>query len=220
MSLLTESQAPLCPLCKSADTSEFAALSSTRIFYLCARCELRFLRPDLRLNPAAEKARYDKHQNNVEDKNYQNFVAPLIEAVVEIVPSSARGLDFGCGPSSVASHLLRKREFTMDLYDTFFQPSLADLKDSYDFIICSEVMEHFSDPHKEIGFLKKKLTKGGILFAMTQLWQNNMPFENWYYHRDPTHICFYSGPTLRWIQHEWAFKGLQIRGKNVVILTV
>jgi len=208
-----------CPLCKSKDTAEFAAVSATRIFYLCIHCDLRFLRSDLRLNSKEEKERYDFHQNDVEDKHYRAFVSPLVNAVEEKLFPGAHGLDFGCGPGPVASHILREKGFAMDLYDPYFQPKMDDLKDRYDFIICCEVMEHFFDPLKEIKFLRERIHKGGFLFAMTQLWRNQIPFENWTYQRDLTHVCFYSEETFRWIQEEYSFQQMEICSDNLIALS-
>ncbi len=107
----------------------------------------------------------------------------------------------------------------MDLYDPFFQPLMENLKDHYEFIICSEVMEHFYDPAKEISFLSQRLQKGGSLFVMTELWKNQVPFEKWDYQRDSTHVCFYSESTFKWIEKSWAFSRLEIRSPNLIVLT-
>ena len=43
------------------------------------------------------------------------------------------------------------------------------------------------------------LQKGGTLAIMTRFYGVEAPFAQWWYRRDPTHVCFYCEETMRWI---------------------
>jgi hypothetical protein len=205
-----------CPLCRGENVSAYST-SHSRVYLLCIECDLIFLRSDFRLTPEKEKERYDKHQNNPADLGYIKFLSPMIDAVEELLPSTALGLDYGCGPNPVAASLLQKKGYSIDLFDPYYQKKL--LRDRYDFILCSEVIEHFSNPHQEFEFLKAHLEKNAVLFIMTQIWRNQIDFKDWYYPRDPTHISFYSEKCLSWIQKNWGFQRLAIRGENLALFS-
>jgi len=207
-----------CPLCKNSQSLEFSRVSEKRVFYSCPFCQLKFLRPDLRLKAEAEKARYDQHQNDIQDLDYQKFLSPMLQAVERRIAPPAEGLDFGCGPGPVAAELLRRKGYEMDLYDPFYQPHQEILKPQYDFIICSEAMEHFFNPDQEIEFLSAKLKPGAHLFVMTQLWQEQGAFSQWAYQRDSTHVIFFERKTFEWIQKKWMFKNLEFINTNLIVL--
>ncbi len=86
----------------------------------------------------------------------------------------------------------------MSVYDPFFAPDPAVLDGSYDFITCTETVEHFFSPADEFERLNKMLRNGGWLGVMTEM-RNDSSFENWWYTRDPTHVCFYRVETMEWI---------------------
>ncbi len=209
-----------CPLCQVQETSELGSPSAHRQFYICHHCDLRFLRPDLRLSASEERARYSLHQNSIEDKGYKQFVSPLLQEIKDKIKPHSRGLDFGCGPTPTLSHFLQNEGFTMDLFDPIFNNDLQNIKSGYDFIVCCEVIEHFYCPNKELELLRSKLAPHGVLFVMTQLWQDQLRFNEWYYQRDPTHVCFYSEQTFKWIQNRWQFKSLEIQGSNLIMLSI
>ena len=60
------------------------------------------------------------------------------------------------------------------------------------------------------------LLPGGWLGVMTEFCQPARPFSSWHYLRDPTHVCFYSENTMRWLarRHGWS---LEVPRANVVL---
>ena len=58
-----------------------------------------------------------------------------------------QGLDSGCGPGPVLSMLLREAGMAMTDDDPFYAPNVDALQRQYDFVACTEVVEHFRDPH-------------------------------------------------------------------------
>ncbi|MDP6959818.1 MAG: class I SAM-dependent methyltransferase, partial [Planctomycetota bacterium] len=84
-----------------------------------------------------------------------------------LLPSQAKGLDFGSGPGPTLSLLMEESGYEVTLFDPFFAPDRSVLQVCYDFISCSETAEHFSDPRKEFDLFQKLLRPGGVLGVMT-----------------------------------------------------
>lgn len=106
------------------------------------------------------------------------------------------------------SELLSARGFPCAAYDPFFLPDESLLGERYDFVTCSEVVEHLHDPGNTFALLGRLLERGGLLGVMTRFYGHEAPFEEWWYRRDPTHICFYNESTMEWIagRHGWAIE--------------
>ena len=111
----------------------------------------------------------------------------------------ARGLDFGCGPAPVLASLLTNAGYPCAAYDPLFAPDAALLDERYDFVACSEVVEHVHDPAGVFARFGRLLGRGGLLGVMTRFHDIDTPFATWWYRRDPTHVCFYAEATMRWI---------------------
>ncbi|NIO11952.1 MAG: methyltransferase domain-containing protein, partial [Deltaproteobacteria bacterium] len=75
--------------------------------------------------------------------------------------------------------------------------------DHYDFITATEVLEHLHEPGLELARLWAILKPGGHLGIMTRMAEPEMEFSNWYYKNDPTHVCFYSRETFKWLASHW-----------------
>jgi len=204
-----------CPLCSTLiEQSTFKSLE--RFFFQCRTCELIFLDPKDHLEPTKEKSRYEEHNNDIEDSRYQDFVRPLLLEITTRLDPAKSGLDFGAGTGPVLTHLLKKAGYAISLYDPFFHPDKTVLKDTYDFVFATEVVEHFFQPQKEF-LLLTDLTKD-YLFLMTLLYTANTELTSWYYLRDPTHVCAFSEKTFRWIQNRFGYSHLEIKAPRIVIL--
>jgi SAM-dependent methyltransferase len=183
-----------CPLCH-ASAAIFEA--SGQPYFQCVRCWLVFLDPVCRLSPSAEKERYLQHNNDIEDKAYQNFVSPIVKAVKQqFKVGHHEGLDFGAGTGPVIAKLLRADGYALQLYDPFFCQQPEALQRTYDFIVCCEVIEHFYYPDREFALLKSLLKPGGFLWCMTVLYSAETDFKTWYYRKDQTHVVFLSSKDL------------------------
>lgn len=207
----------LCSLC--GGKTSFFDQEKERIFVRCGQCRSALLLPEFYLPADAEEARYRNHNNDVTDVRYQKFVSPITEAVKENFPASAKGLDFGCGTGPVAAVELQKAGYQVNLYDPFFEDHPEALEQKYDFIICCEVMEHFHHPYKEFCRLKNLLNPGGKLYCKTSLFKEEIPFADWYYKNDPTHVFLYSEESLEWIRDNFGFRSLVIESKMIVFGT-
>ncbi|MDT0554661.1 class I SAM-dependent methyltransferase [Patiriisocius hiemis] len=175
------------------------------------------MHPDFIASPEKEKERYLKHQNDVTDLGYKNFVSPIINTVLTSFSKSAKGLDFGAGTGPVISTILKEKGYKTKLYDPFFHSNKNVLTETYDYIICCEVIEHFNYPKKEFELLKKLLKPGGKLICMTHLLPKLNSLKNWYYLRDFTHVFFYSEATVNYIKDTFRFKEALIDDRLIVL---
>ncbi len=206
----------VCCLCQSFEVSEFQKAD----FFRCGQCQLIFKDPILHLSPIEEKKRYDLHENSLSDPAYVNFLWPVVEQIKRLYPSPALGLDFGCGPGPVLSQLLSQENYKMYSYDPYFFPeALSDFKNlptkAFDFITCTEVAEHFYHPGHEFKKLFSWLKETGHLVLMTDLFKEGTNLQNWGYARDPSHVCFFSEATLRWLAKKYGAQLDIISGRLV-----
>lgn len=187
-----------CPLCGSGGTGPFAEVRA-RLYFRCGRCDLVFLDPARRLGPAAERARYETHENDPADPDYRAFLRRLADPLVSRLPPGARGLDYGSGPGPTLSRILSEAGYPTVDYDPFFAPRDEVLRRRYAFVTCSETAEHFFDPGGEFRRMDRILDPGGWVGLMTGVLYEDVDFETWWYVRDPTHVAFYSLAALEWI---------------------
>lgn len=205
-----------CPLCEAGDPPS-AHRDRTREYYRCSGCALLFVPPWLYPEPAAERARYERHQNHPGDEGYRRFLKPLADEVVRRTEAGSRGLDFGCGPGPVLAEMLRGAGRSVELYDPYFAPDESIWSRTYDFITASEVFEHLQKPWWELDRLFGILRPGGWLAIMTQFVPPRDEWPKWHYFQDHTHVCFFSPATFVFIAEAFA-AGLQLPGANLAIL--
>lgn len=204
-----------CPLCGGDEPEPFRELGGGW-YYRCATCALVFLDPRNRLTAPEERARYETHENDPSDPGYRAFLDRLGAPLVARLTPGAEGLDYGSGPGPTLSVMLEERGFTMSVYDPFFSPDAGVLERSYDFVTCTETAEHFFEPGRELDRLDGLLRDGGWLGVMTSVLTDDIVFEDWWYVRDPTHVCFYAPDTLEWIAHRYGWT-LERPGPNVAL---
>ena len=172
----------------------------SRRYLWCRSCGLVFLDPACRLAPDQERRRYDLHRNSPDAPGSRAFLGRLADPLCRAVGPAAGGLDFGCGPQPVLAEMLRAQGYRMQQYDPMYFPETKPLERTYDFVVCCEVAEHFRSPRREFDRLGKLLAgAGSSLWLMTGLVPQDRDFADWWYHRDPTHLCFYSVATFAWI---------------------
>lgn len=202
-----------CPLCSSQ--SNFYATARGRNYLRCTSCLSVFLDPTQCLSVEDEEIRYRKHNNNILDLGYQKFVQPIVDGVTRKYSPNHMGLDYGAGPGPVASHLLLQQGFELVLFDPFFHNNPEVLLSQYDFIICSEVAEHFYNPYIEFAKLRSLLKPKGTLFCLTDIFPDDVDFQNWHYKNDETHVFFYHSKALDYIVTEFGFKRVDVNGRLI-----
>ena len=204
-----------CPLCYVYQVNLIADVNN-RDYFECSVCQLVFLSPAQRPDPAAERAHYNTHENDPKDQRYRAFLNQLAAPLIDRLPAHAQGLDYGSGPGPTLSVMLREQGFDMEIYDPFFAPDITVLQQTYGFITCSETAEHFFMPAVEFGRLNQILRPGGWLGILTQMREPEHEFSAWHYIRDPTHVCFYNTDTMHWIAKHFGWI-LHTPQKNVVL---
>jgi len=202
-----------CPLCNSKSNTFYK--QNDRCFFQCTTCYGIFLDKELRLNQDKEIIRYKLHKNDIEDKNYQQFVSPITSSVLEDFTEKHKGLDFGAGTGPVISKVLNDNDYQIVQYDPFFHNNINLLESTYDYIACCEVIEHFYNPKKEFNLLKKLLKPNGKLYLMTALFDETIDFNKWYYKNDPTHVYIYHQKTIHWIKKKFDFSEVTIKGRLI-----
>lgn len=189
---------PTCPLCASPHPAPYHR-DARRDYLQCRQCDLVFVPAEQRLGPDAEKAVYDRHENSPDDPGYRRFLSRLFEPLAARLSPGARGLDFGAGPGPTLSVMFEEAGHPMAIYDPFYAPDRRALEARYDFITATEVVEHLFAPGAELERLAGLLAPGGWLGLMTKRVRSPEAFAGWHYILDPTHVCFFSEASFRWL---------------------
>jgi len=205
-----------CTVCKSNSIEIFDIIDQKK-YWKCSDCLAKFMDKACFPNPIAEKTHYLTHQNNIADLRYRKFLSRLFTPLKAKISKNAKGLDYGCGHGPALVDMFRSDGFSMDLYDPFFFPDENIFSKEYDFITCTETVEHFFNPSKEFFKLDALLKKNGWLGIMTCFMTEDQFFKNWYYRRDPTHVTFYCEKTFGVIaqKYNWKYEAIS---KDVVLL--
>lgn len=196
---------PDCLLCGAAAVGDFTVAHGRR-YGACGVCGLIQLAAEQRPDPAAERAHYLTHQNDPADRGYRAFLDRLVKPLVAHLPAGAAGLDYGSGPGPTLSAMLLEQGFRVRLYDPYFAPDAGVLDHRYDFVTCTETVEHFFHPASEFERLDHMLRPGGWLGIMTEIYRDHQPFAQWRYARDPTHTCFYRPESMAWIAERFGYR--------------
>jgi SAM-dependent methyltransferase len=207
-----------CRICGSPSLEFYRDPRTLKAYHHCGECDLRFLNPVHYLGHAEEEARYRLHENCVEDEGYQKFNRPVID-LIRRRPPPLDILDFGCGNGPVIPHIFQNSGHNIALYDPFFRPDESVLEKKYDVVTLVEVAEHLYYPQKEFTRIKKMLKPGGRLIAMTELFRDHMNFGDWYYRKDPTHVCLYSERTMSWLKDHLGFASVRIELPRLILFT-
>ncbi|MGB1842754.1 MAG: class I SAM-dependent methyltransferase [Thalassobaculaceae bacterium] len=205
----------LCSVCGSNEIRPFM-LVGDKYYWTCNVCKARILSCKHWLSKKEEFKYYQTHENISSDPAYQRFAAQLALPILDKLIPNSSGLDFGCGPDSALSAILRQHGHNMTVYDPFFFPAKNSLKKTYDFIVCSEAAEHFHQPAKEFKKFNSLLNENGWIGIMTNFQTENARFKNWHYRRDPTHVVFYRKETFEVIGKQFRWTAY-FPSRNVVI---
>ena len=210
-----------CPLCLN-DRARLLHRSNDRHgpreFYEWPVCDLAFVPPRFHLPPDAEMERYLMHDNDPDDKRYRTFLSRLWDILRPTLTPGASGLDYGCGPGPALAQMMREDGFHVKIYDLYFFPDPDPLACAYDFITCTETLEHLRNPVEALTLFDSILRPGGKLGVMTGILDDRSNFADWYYQRDPTHIAFYTSHTMRWIAERMDWN-IELPASNIAIFT-
>lgn len=204
-----------CPLCGAESTVPFYT-DRQRSYRQCVQCQLVYVPSSFHLSLAEEKAIYDLHNNGFEDSGYQNFLSRLSRPLLAKLSTPSTGLDFGCGPGPLLSHMMEQAGHKVALYDLHYANKPDILEVEYDFITMTEVAEHLKSPAITFSKLFGQLKPGGYLALMTKRMISLERFKTWHYKNDPTHIVFYADKTFQWLAQSHTAT-LEFHGQDVAI---
>ena len=205
----------ICTVCKN-DKIEFFINIKGLDYWQCTICKATMLNPVQFISSNKEKKHYLKHNNEINDTRYRSFVSNLIKPLKDKISVDDMGLDYGCGYAPALADILKKDGFNVELYDPFFFKNQNIFLRKYNFITCSEVVEHFFQPYEEFNKINNLLSKNSWLAIMTSFMTDDYLFKNWYYRRDPTHVVFYKKITFKIIAKQRNWK-IHFPSKNVVL---
>lgn len=208
MGLASTEVAVACPLCGATTGASWR--ETTGVYRLCASCDLVSRDPATWLDAAAERAYYGTHDNRIDDPGYRRFLAQLVEPLMAQLTPGARGIDYGCGAAPALAAMLSEAGFPAVGYDPFFAADETALDARYDFVSCTEVLEHMHAPLRDLARIDAMLAPGGVLGLMTELRPPMAGFSRWHYHRDPTHVGFHSEASLRWIARRFGWESIRL----------
>ncbi|HDP24476.1 MAG TPA: class I SAM-dependent methyltransferase [Deltaproteobacteria bacterium] len=205
-----------CRVCTTGNAVPFISVEG-KDYWRCRRCQATFLDPSQLPDGTSERERYLLHENNPDDPGYRSFLSRLAEPLLERLDPGQEGLDYGCGPGPALACMLVEAGHRVHLYDPFFHPDGCTLERSYDFITCTEVVEHFHNPAREFITLQRLLKPGGWLGIMTCFQTDDASFPNWHYRREPTHVVFYREETFYRIASDFGWL-CEIPKKDIVLM--
>lgn len=211
------SASPLgCSVCSAPEIQPFISING-RDYLRCQQCMATMLDPAQWLSPEAEYAQYQVHENSSTDSGYRKFLSKLAAPLLTKLASGWTGLDYGCGPVPVLAQMFSDAGHNMSFFDPFFFPDEYLLDQTYDFITCTETIEHFHFPAREFACFERILRPGGWLAIMTCFQTDDTRFSSWHYRRDPTHVVFYREITLRHIAKNLGWS-CEIPTKDVALM--
>ena len=205
-----------CPVCRDGKTIFFLE-TDKKSYHRCLMCQARLLHPRHFLRRNEEYAHYLTHENDPADPGYRAFLSKLADPLLERLPPNSSGLDYGCGPGPALAAMIREAGHKVALYDPFFAANTDVLSKSYDFVTCTETVEHFHHPARELDLFDRLLVSGGWLAIMTSFQTDDARFANWHYRKDPTHVVFYRETTFRVIAHARGWD-CEVPAKDVVLM--
>ena len=183
-----------------------------------------FVPQQFHLTPEKEKAEYDKHENSLNDQGYLTFLSRMYLPMHQRIPSNSKGIDVGCGPAPALANAMVKLGHNIQTYDLYYQPDKSVLTKQYDFVTCTEVIEHIANPRPFLHQLFSLIESKGYLGFMTKLVIDKDRFIHWHYKNDPTHICFYSQQTFEFIADKYQSDAkdltLEFIGNDVIMFHI
>ena len=205
----------ICTVCKNNNIEFFLNVRGLD-YWQCPFCKAIMLNPIQFMSSNKEKKHYLKHNNEINDIRYRTFLYNLIEPLKDKISVNDIGLDYGCGYAPALADILIKEGFNIELYDPFFFKNENIFFRKFNFVTCSEVVEHFFKPYEEFNKIDGLLAKNSWLAVMTSFMTEDYLFENWHYRRDPTHVVFYKKITFKIIANQRDWK-INFPSKNVVL---
>lgn len=184
-----------CDLCGHPALAALGAIQG-RPFFRCPQCRQMIADPARWPTPAAEKARYDLHDNRWDNADYRGYLRKIVDHFIGLCPQARRVLDFGSGPEAVLARLLRESGREAHAYDPLYGLAPATGAAPFEALILCEVFEHLRNLDAELDLIRRSLTPTGVIYIRTALIPTGSSLESWAYLNDLTHIRFLDPESL------------------------
>ncbi|MCL1157516.1 class I SAM-dependent methyltransferase [Shewanella inventionis] len=204
-----------CPLC--SHQADFFLQDKKRAFYTCSQCGLLFANPKSHLMPSLERQRYGRAQKSSKQKQLSQFVLPLLVQIAQQQTGPLKGLNFGRVLDEKSQLTIVEAGHQVNQYDPFFAADQSVLSQSYDFVCCYRVFEHFRHPIREWKLLNQLIKPNGWLAISTPLMTDKALFAKWHYKNNPTHVSFYQQATFEYLASNSDFE-LLFASKDLVLM--
>ena len=212
----------VCPVCRASPAAPFYSKNGYTIVE-CAVCHMRYVSPmptAEELTAHYQKAEYfagEEQQGYLSYADMQKALLPHFRRRLQIIetrcPPRGRILDFGCAAGfflqvaqqhgwhisgvELSQEMARRAE---ELLRAPIYTSLAAVPDrDFDAITLWEVIEHVPDPIDTLRQLIDRLKPGGVLMLSTPNnghWQAVRAPAQWVSYRPPSHLQYFTRPTL------------------------
>lgn len=203
----------LCPLCGAGPGEELGRFWRRR-FIRCPDCQLVFVPREEWPTPAAERARYARHDNQPGNPDYVRYLEGVADQLARLPTPARRILDFGSGSEAVLTGILRARGYDCTPYDPLFGLTLATPPRPFEAIIACEVLEHLREPKAELARLRSWLAPPGYLLVRTELRDGVTDLGQWTYAGDETHLLFFHTITMRTVAEQLGRSVLWCDGRH------
>ena len=153
--------------------------------------------------------------------------ARRLRAIRNRLPNRGRLLDFGCASGyflemaradgwhiagvELAQSIARLASNTLGIPIAASLDTL--LENAFDAITLWEVIEHLPRPVEELRHLRERLRPGGLLMLSTPNtghWQAVREPDTWTSYRPPSHLLFFTAPTLQNVLQRAGFERIEI----------
>jgi SAM-dependent methyltransferase len=208
----------VCHICQTP-TEILKDEKGTLSYHHCRSCTSIFKSAEHYRPLDEQKKRYDLHENHEDDAGYRAYFQRFLDFVLPHTKEVKRALDFGCGRSRLLAKMLEAHGIACLSYDPIYHPDEHYTEQTYDLIVSTEVFEHLHHPREVFGSLVSLLEEGGYLAIQTQFHPNEAEaFRSWYYHKDPTHIVFFTAQTFDVLADMFGCRVITHNHKNMVLI--
>jgi SAM-dependent methyltransferase len=166
-----------------------------------------------------ETLRYLDHSDDPHDPGHRAYLECRLAPLLTRLRPGARGLDYGSGRTSTLAMLLAERGIIVERFDPCFMPDERPLARTYEFVTCTEVVEHFHEPRRDLAIIARLLRPGSLLAFTTALAHDGTDFSTWWYARDETHVSFYRRETLAWIAERFGWELTEVSAGGVLFVS-
>jgi len=154
-----------------------------------------------------------EHQGfNIIEYDPYAFPTPVLETAVEdAIQAEPPAEALAC----VADKDLITPSTSTSAFEENFSKLPEALRTQYAFITLTEVLKNVRNPLFVWQHLYSLLRKGGVLAILGAVCVDASKFDTWHYHRDKSHIVFYTPKTLEYVAKLFSWKLVKTLNSNV-----